>query len=85
MLFAGLILYELHAPIVMLSRNLHNSGCIDKKELKEKLLEAIKLLKESATILSLEPENTNEGKLGSVAKQSYEQLEENLDTLIENA
>ncbi|XP_022921191.2 SET domain-containing protein SmydA-8-like [Onthophagus taurus] len=80
----GTILYELHAPIIMLARNLYNVDVINKDELRSKLQEAIKLLKESSEILTLEPENSQEGMIGKMANQAYIQLSTNLEDLIDN-
>ncbi|KAK9696141.1 hypothetical protein QE152_g32092 [Popillia japonica] len=81
----GIIMYELHAPIIMLARNLYNNDVIDKTELRAKLMEAIELLRESSQILILEPENSTEGMIGQAATQAYQQLTGNLDELVENA
>lgn len=78
-------MYELHAPIIMLARNLYNNDVIDKTELRAKLMEAIELLRESSQILILEPENSTEGMIGQAATQAYQQLTGNLDELVENA
>lgn len=75
----------MHAPIIMLTRNLYNTGSIDKNDLKAKLQEAIDLLRQSSQILMLEPENSNEGMLGRAAQQAYQQLSANIDELVENA
>ncbi|KAI4472100.1 set and mynd domain containing arthropod-specific member 4 isoform a [Holotrichia oblita] len=81
----GITMYELHAPIIMLARNLYNNDVIDKSELRAKLMEAIELLRESSQILILEPENSSEGMIGQAAMQAYQQLSANLDDLVENA
>lgn len=81
----GIIMYEMHAPIILLSRNLYDTDAIDKDELRAKLQEAIDLLKRSSQILTLEPENSNEGMMGQAAEQAYQQLVANLDELVENA
>lgn len=80
-----MILYELHAPLIFLARSLFNSDCINKEQLRAKLEEAMKILEEAATILTLEPVDTPEGSVGQVAKNSLLELQKNLDELIENA
>lgn len=78
-------LYELHAPLILLARNLHRTGMVDKNGLKNKLEESLKLLEEAAAILKMEPDSSAEGIIGQVAVQSLKQLKENIPVLIENA
>lgn len=78
-------LYELHAPLILLARNLHRAGAIDKEGLRNKLEESLKLLEEAAAILSLEPPSAPEGIIGQVAVQSLQQLKDNLNILVEQA
>lgn len=77
----GLILYELHAPLLFIAKSQWNAGVIDNAGLKPKMTEAANVLKEAATILSLEPEDTPEGQIGIVAKQSLIQLEQSIQEL----
>ncbi|KAF7997635.1 hypothetical protein HCN44_006206 [Aphidius gifuensis] len=60
----GLTLYELHAPLLFIAKSQWNAGVIDNDGLKPKMIEAANILKEAATILSLEPEDTPEGQIG---------------------
>lgn len=43
------------------------------------------MLEESATILELEPPTSSEGMLGQVARQSVNQLKDNMEELIERS
>ena len=74
-------LYELHAPLLFLAKNLWNSGTIDDAGLKTKMTEAAAILKEAAMILSLEPSDTAEGQIGIVATQSLAQLEQSINNM----
>lgn len=85
LLFLGITLYELHVPLIFLARNLASSKSIDREELKEKLGNVVKMLEESALILELEPPTSSEGMLGQVARQSLNQLKDNMDELIERS
>ncbi|XP_014610022.1 PREDICTED: protein msta, isoform B [Polistes canadensis] len=77
----GMTLYELHAPLLFLAKDQWNAGTIDQAGLKSKMIEALVILKEAATILTLEPADTPEGQIGIVAKQSLEQLEQSIQEL----
>ncbi|XP_011868644.1 PREDICTED: protein msta, isoform B-like isoform X2 [Vollenhovia emeryi] len=77
----GMTLYELHAPLLFLAKDQWNAGVIDEAGLKSKMIEAANILKEAATILSLEPLETPEGQIGLVAKESIVQLEQSINDL----
>lgn len=74
-------LYELHAPLLFLAKGQWNAGVIDEAGLKSKMIEAANILKEAATILSLEPLEASEGQIGLVAKESMVQLEQSINDL----
>lgn len=76
-------LYELHAPLILLAKNLRRNGLIDKNGLKTKVQEATVVLEEAATILGFESPATPEGIIGLIAQQSLQQLKDNLDALVE--
>lgn len=78
---AGMTLYELHAPLLFLAKGQWNAGVIDEAGLKSKMIEAANILKEAATILSLEPSETSEGQIGLVAKESIVHLEQSINDL----
>ncbi|XP_076240125.1 uncharacterized protein LOC143182785 [Calliopsis andreniformis] len=75
----GMTLYELHAPLLFIAKTQWNAGVIDEAALKSKMIEASEILKESATILCLEPPDTPEGQIGIVAKESLVQLEQSIN------
>ncbi|XP_043249623.1 SET domain-containing protein SmydA-8-like [Colletes gigas] len=74
----GMTLYELHAPLLFIAKTQWNAGVIDEAALKSKMIEASEILKESGTILCLEPPDTPEGQIGLVAKESLIQLEQSI-------
>ena len=76
-----MVLYELHAPLLFLAKGQWNSGTIDNAGLKSKMTEASTILKEAATILSLEPPDTPEGEIGIGAKEALVQLEQSISEL----
>ncbi|XP_076163460.1 SET domain-containing protein SmydA-8 isoform X2 [Ptiloglossa arizonensis] len=75
----GMTLYELHAPLLYIAKTQWNYGVIDEAALQSKMIEAAEILKESATILCLEPPDTPEGQIGLVARESLTQLEESIN------
>lgn len=77
----GMTLYELHAPLLFIAKTQWNAGVIDEAALKSKMTEAANILKESATILCLEPPDTPEGQIGLVAKESLAQLDQSIAAL----
>ncbi|XP_014482026.1 PREDICTED: protein msta, isoform B [Dinoponera quadriceps] len=77
----GMTLYELHAPLLFLAKDMWNAGVIDEAGLKSKMTEAASILKEAATILTLESPETAEGQIGLVAKESLVQLEQSINNL----
>ncbi|XP_049875857.1 SET domain-containing protein SmydA-8-like [Pectinophora gossypiella] len=77
----GMMLYELHAPIMFLARSEYSAGLIDQDKLKERLQEPIKLLEVSAKILTREDPQSPEGITGQIALQSMEQLKASLECL----
>ena len=74
----GMILYELHAPLLFLARNHYQTEVISKEVFLKKMQSVIATLKEAAEILSLEPKCTPEGIIGQVAHQSIEHLKSSL-------
>lgn len=74
-------LYELHAPLLFITKTQWNAGVIDEAALKSKMIEASQILKEAGTILCLEPPDTPEGRIGLAAKESLVQLEQSINNL----
>ncbi|XP_078050153.1 SET domain-containing protein SmydA-8 [Augochlora pura] len=77
----GMTLYELHAPLLFVAKTQWNAGVLNESALKSKMIDAVEILRESATILCLEPPDTPEGQIGVVAKESLVQLEESINNL----
>ncbi|GLG98125.1 SET domain-containing protein SmydA-8, isoform A [Gryllus bimaculatus] len=77
----GTVLYEQHAPLLLLARSQFEQGVSDERQLRRGMEAAAKALRESADILLLEPPDTAEGALGAVAKESLAQLEASIATL----
>lgn len=74
-------LYELHAPLLFIAKGQWNAGVIDKAGLKSKMTEVANILKEAATILTMEPTEMAEGQIGLVARESLVQLEQSINDL----
>lgn len=77
----GMVLYELHAPLLILARGQWQAGVIDTNILKSKTTEAANILKESIRILCMEPSDTPEGQLGEESKPSLAELEKSISEL----
>ncbi|XP_013101327.2 SET domain-containing protein SmydA-8 isoform X2 [Stomoxys calcitrans] len=75
------ILYELHVPVVLLAKSGFIAGVLAGAKLKEKLEEAIAILRECVNILKYEDQQSHEGVLGLVAKQAMEQLMQSVEGL----
>lgn len=70
----GMLLYELHAPIMISSTRQIQEKKITVNKFKEIIKEVIKLLTESFNILSLEPEGTSEYEVAMAAKQALDSM-----------
>uniref|UniRef100_A0A182MZA2 SET domain-containing protein n=1 Tax=Anopheles dirus TaxID=7168 RepID=A0A182MZA2_9DIPT len=79
----AMVLYELHAPLIMLAQSAFSRGedHRDGKPLKQQLTEAAHILDECGAILEWEDPSTPEGILANVAKQSLLQLRQSIETL----
>ena len=80
----GMIKYELHLPLVMLTNRLlqRGPGCgVNPEILKKDLTSGLKHLKEALDILSDEPEGSFENKIVEGSKESITQLEQWVDTV----
>lgn len=77
----GMMLYELHAPLMFMARNEYAAGVIGSNQLKERLQEPIQCLTDAARILKREDPDSHEGIIGQIAAQSLEQLKLSLDNL----
>ncbi|KAH8304072.1 hypothetical protein KR059_000002, partial [Drosophila kikkawai] len=63
----GLIMYELHAPVMVLAQMGMQRGQISRQEFQRRLKEVVKLLQTSRDILCLEPEGSTEHAMGMAA------------------
>ncbi|KAJ0174527.1 hypothetical protein K1T71_009635 [Dendrolimus kikuchii] len=77
----GMMLYELHAPLMFLAKNEYAAGLIGQDKLKERLEEPIQCLADAARILMREDPQSPEGITGMIAKQSMEQLKASIEAL----
>ncbi|XP_046990280.1 SET domain-containing protein SmydA-8 [Schistocerca americana] len=75
----GVVLYELHAPLMYLARHKEEFGEIDSKEMCRRMEEAAACLSEAAAILALEDASTNEAAMGRAAAAGLLQLRASLD------
>ncbi|KAF5291492.1 hypothetical protein FQR65_LT01804 [Abscondita terminalis] len=66
----GVTLYELHAPIMMLTTKSYEEGKLTKTELRRRLKEVLEYLEEAALILGYEPESSSEHIMGVAAKDA---------------
>ncbi|KAL1398667.1 hypothetical protein pipiens_008785 [Culex pipiens pipiens] len=77
----AMLLYELHAPIVVLAQSEFSQGSLGGEPLKKRLQEAVQLLEECTEMLEWEDPTTPEGTLADVAKQSLVQLKRTVQVL----
>ncbi|XP_033338618.2 SET domain-containing protein SmydA-8 [Megalopta genalis] len=74
----GIMLYEMHLPLVLLANRAYAAREISLAELSSRLEEAGSLLKRSLRMLLLEPIETPEGKLAKRALQELKALNQNI-------
>lgn len=67
-------MYELHAPVMIQATRLFETGEIKNNELKKRLREVIKLLKDSEQILKMEPEGSNEYTMSVAASDALQRI-----------
>lgn len=67
-------MYELHAPVMIQATRSFETGDIKNNELKKRLREVIKLLKESEEILRMEPEGSNEYTMAAAARDALQRI-----------
>lgn len=77
----AMMLYELHAPLVVMARSQFLAGTLTGEPLKEKMNVAIDLLDECIEILDWEDLISTEGYLAEIAKASSAQLKHTLNQL----
>ncbi|XP_017045855.2 SET domain-containing protein SmydA-8 [Drosophila ficusphila] len=70
----GLIMYELHAPVMVLAQSAIQSGQISRQEFQRRLKEVVKLLQVSRDILCLEPQGSTEHEMGLAAADALSKM-----------
>lgn len=75
------MLYELHAPLIMLSRSQFQQGVLTGQALYSRMQEAEQALAEAVTILALEEPDSAEGQLALHGRTALQQLRETLQEL----
>uniref|UniRef100_A0A1L8DX66 Putative histone tail methylase n=1 Tax=Nyssomyia neivai TaxID=330878 RepID=A0A1L8DX66_9DIPT len=74
----GVIMYELHAPIMIQATRQYESKDINGEELRKRLMEVYHLLKDSEAILAIEPEGSQEQTMAWAAKFALQRLKKSL-------
>ncbi|KAL0124887.1 hypothetical protein PUN28_006630 [Cardiocondyla obscurior] len=75
----GIMLYEMHLPVIILANRLYSAREISSTQLTCHLEEAKDLLKKALTMLLLEPPTTPEGKLAKRALEELRALNQNIN------
>jgi hypothetical protein len=78
---SGMTLYELHAPVLLFARSQWRFKEIDDKQLRVRVEEAEKYLKEAVDILKFEHPSSPVGKIAVVSEESLQQLRESIASL----
>lgn len=80
-LLTGMILYELHVPLMLFVRSRYEYNEITKEEYKKRMEEVENILEEAVNILILEDPTSAEGSIGQVGKKSLQQLKDSIAQL----
>lgn len=75
-ILSGVLLYELHAPLMILTTRGVEARTISYRDLRSRLKEVAACLEESSIILSFEPETSHEGMMGSAARDALMRVRE---------
>ncbi|GBP27659.1 SET domain-containing protein SmydA-8, isoform A [Eumeta japonica] len=70
----GVTLYELHAPLMILTTRDFEKKAITKENLRNRLKEIVNCLTESALILGFEPSQSSEGLMASAAREALTKI-----------
>ncbi|XP_049876356.1 SET domain-containing protein SmydA-8-like isoform X2 [Pectinophora gossypiella] len=70
----GVTLYELHAPLMILTTRDFEKKAISKENLRSRLKEIVSYLSQSALILGFEPVNSSEGLMATAAKDALKKI-----------
>lgn len=71
----GVIMYELHAPIMVQIKYQSEAGQINANQLRRMLTEVIHLLKHSSQILSFEPPGSQEYEMAVAAREALQNMQ----------
>ncbi|XP_066587688.1 uncharacterized protein [Prorops nasuta] len=74
----GILLYEIHLPLIIMANRAYSANEISISELASRLVEGSQILKKALTMLLLEPATTPEGKLAKRALQELKLLNQNI-------
>lgn len=77
----AMLLYDLHAPIVLSAKIAYATGLIQDDEFKKRLQEAVVLLEECTTILEWEDVGSVEYTIAQIGKQCLFQLKESIKVM----
>lgn len=70
----GVTLYELHAPLMILTTRDFEKKAITKESLRNRLKEIVQYLQESALILGFEPAHSSEGLMAAAARDALKKI-----------
>lgn len=70
----GTIMYELHVPLMIEAGQLFQAGSIQRTELRRRLKEVQRLLRESERILAMEPEGSSEYGMAVAARDAIKNM-----------
>lgn len=70
----GIIMYELHAPIMIQTTRMFEEKKLNVQEFKKRLREVLQLLKDSEKILSKEPEGSAEYTMALGARDAIKRI-----------
>lgn len=69
-------MYELHAPMMVITTRLFEKQLLSRNELRSRLREVVKYLEEASIILGFEPESSSEGIMGVAAKDALVRIKD---------
>lgn len=75
----GMLLFELHVPMIFLAKSIYAAGLLEGEPLRQKFIEVMQVLEECKEFLEWEDPNSPEGYCAKVAAGALVQLKESLD------
>ncbi|XP_017777901.1 PREDICTED: protein msta-like [Nicrophorus vespilloides] len=72
----GVTLYELHAPVLVLTTRQFERQLLNKTQLRYRIKEVIRYLEEARIVLGYEPRNSPEGIMGVAAEDALDRMRE---------